>query len=130
MSSAVESSFRTHEDYDEEIDSDKDSCDDFVPTLRDSQSISSGRTIKSVTHPAQTLNHKATDQRLVVRRSALGITIHSVCTYTQSIASRDRVDIPTHLTSTLMQKVQIIHHGRSHSFGCTASKSTNNVRPE
>lgn len=51
-------------------------------------------------------------------------------TYTQCIASRDRVDIPTHLTSTFMQEVKIIYHRCSHSFRSTAPESANDVRPQ
>jgi hypothetical protein len=39
MSGTIETSLGTQEDYDEEVDSNKDSCDDFVPSLRDSQLI-------------------------------------------------------------------------------------------
>jgi hypothetical protein len=75
MICTIESSFRTQKDNDQEVDANENSCDDFVPPLQDSQLFSSTRDRKSVTHPAQTLDHKATNQRLVIRWSALGVPI-------------------------------------------------------
>lgn len=64
MSCAVVSGLRAQEDYDEEVYSDEDSCDDLVPALETIQLRLSDRNCYIVTYPAQTLDYETTDQRL------------------------------------------------------------------